>query len=310
MKTLSVILLLFTLCSYGQEPIYNTNRYNIHLLNFASPKEQDFGVFIDNSFEYYNNNKQMNSTNLFFFHKIRSSFNVGINAEYNYLNNSNNFSNLDFIADYKLVLKKDLFLKMAVNLGARNSNIDYSNLQSRYTYSEPLSTQISFKKTNFNLGLSSVISYKEQELGFFANHLNQAKLPMDGDKIPIKYTAYLRNRYRGFSSTLSYVYQDNFFLNPTDMSYYYDMLNYFGINLDYNWYRLDFGAGYKYISNNSNVFSLNLGYSFIIGRTDMIMTYSPSLMQSANTNSIAQFHQLSIYFAKSVRRHQGSVRFL
>ena len=324
MKKILVVLFIYSsIIGIAQEPIYNLNINNIHLINFASPKAYKFNAYIDNSYEYYSNNKQMNSTNLFLYHKIFSSFNAGINAginaEYNYLNNSNNYSNIDFIIDFKLLLSKDFFLKTAINLGARNNNIDYSNLQSKYTFDEPQNTNLSFNETKFNLGFSSIISYKEQEFGFSVNHLNKAELPMKNDKIPIKYTAFIRNRYAKnkyeqniFYSTITYSYQDSYFLNPTDMTYYYDMLNYFGINLDWDYERKFYsGIAYKYLSNKNNLFSLNLGFRLAINSFNLGITYSPSIMQANDNKSLAQFHQISIYL-KGFERHRmgGSVRFL
>ena len=325
MKKIFVVLFIyFSIIGIAQEPIYNLNINNIHLINFASEKENNFGAFVDNSYEYYSNNKQMNSTNLFIYHKIFSSFNArinaGINAEYNYLNNSNNYSNIDFVVDYKLLLGNDFFLKTAINLGARNNNIDYSNLQSRYTFDEVQNTNISFNETNFNLGFSSIISYKKQEFGFSVNHLNKAELPMKDDRIPIKYTAYIRNRYAGnkserniFYSTITYSYQDSYFLNPTDMSYYYDMLNYFGINLDWDYERIFYsGIAYKYLSNKNNLFSLNFGFVLFMNTFNIGIKYSPSIMQSYDNKSITQFHQMSIYLKGFYKAtvNGGSVRSL
>ena len=309
MKKLLTILLLSSFALFGQEPIYNINSNNLHLLNKASYNNLRYNINIDNSFEYYNKNNQQNSTHLNFLIKTTDKIIVGLNSEFNYINSSNKNLNFDGVIIYKMELDNFFYTYTALNIGATNYQIDYSNLQKRYDYTQSLPNNIYFNKTLFNIGASAIIGYKQHQVGFSVDHLNQAKLPVNNDKIPIKYTAFIRNGYKShFYSSLYYSYQDEFFYNPSDINYYYDMLNYIGINLDYT-DLANIGIGYKHLSNNNNVFSVNISFIIDTYNTSISLTYSPSIMQTAASKSIAQFHQISIYF-KAATHRSGGLRFL
>jgi len=309
MKITIIILLFCSVALFGQEPIYNINSHNLHLLNKASNNNLRYNIKIDNSFEYYNKDNKQNSTYLNFLVKTTDNIIVGLNSEYNYINSSNKYLNIDGVIIYKKGFDNYFYTYTALNIGATNYQIDYSNLLKRYDYTQSSPNNISFNKTLLNIGASAIIGYKKHQIGFSVNHLNQAKLPVDNDKIPIKYTAFIRNRYKyNFYSTLYYSYQDKFFYNPSDISYYYNMLNYIGINIDYS-DLANIGIGYKHLSNNNNVFSMNISFIIETYNTSISIIYSPSIMQTPASKSIAQFHQVSIYFKAATHRN-GGLRYL
>ena len=311
MKITIIILLFSSFALFGQEPIYNINQHNLHLLNYADYFDGSFDISIDNSYEFYKNDKQFNSTNLNlnieFAHRIK----IGINANYNYLENNNNNSNLDAVIKYRYYFN-EIYLVLAANIGFINSKIDYSNLKNRYSYQELNPLDLQYNKQNLNLGFGATINYSSKMgAGFYLNHINTPSLPLNNDKIPIKYTAFIRNRFGDFSSILTYSYQDNFYYNPNDLNYYNSMLSYFGANINNLFFYpyMNIGLGYKYLSNNNNVFSLNFGFIIESWSTDIYINYSPSIMQTPASKSIAQFHQVSIYFKAATHRN-GGLRFL
>ena len=175
-----------------------------------------------------------------------------------------------------------MHLVFAGNIGFINSRIDYSNLTSRYSFESPSVLDLSYNSQNLNLGFGATIRYGYFiEAGVYLNHLNTPNLPLNKDEIPIKYTAFLRNRFDYFTFLLTYSYQDNFYLNPNDLDYYYSMLNYFGANLNYQFYNpnINLGLGYKYLSNNSNMYSIRASYLFGYYKKELEVFYSFSYLQ-------------------------------
>ena len=314
MKKIFIILLLSSFALFGQEPIYNINPNNLHLLNYANYEYDTFYVNLDNSYEFYNNDKQFNSTNLNLNFDFENKIQLGINSEYNYLGNNNNNFNFDGILKYKYSFNEDFNIVFAGNIGFINSNIDYSTLESRYSNEELTSLDIAYNKQNLNLGFGATFNYLHtfsylsiMEAGVYFNHLNSASLPLNNDKIPIKYTAFIRNRFGQFSSLLTYAYQDNFYYNPKDFDYYYSMLNYIGANINYLFYfPLDIGLGYKYLSNNSNMYSVSASYLLGRWKKEFSIFYSFSLLDM-KTNNPALLHQLGVYFhfSNSIYRTGG-----
>lgn len=302
MKKTFIILFLSSFALFGQEPIYNINHSNLHLINYANYKYDTFYVNLDNSYEYYTNDKQFNSTNLNLNFDFENKIQLGINTNYNYLGKNNNTSNFDGIIKYKHYFNEQVSLIFAGNIGFINSRIDYSNLTSRYSSESPSALDLSYNSQNLNLGFGATIRYSYfMEAGVYLNHLNSPSLPLNNDEIPIKYTAFIRNKFGNFSSLLAYSYQDNYYLNPNDFDYYYSMLNYFGITLEYIpacCYSI--GVGYKYLSNFSDIYTIS-NKLFIGG---FKLTYSFSIMNDYS-NKLAQLHQVGFNYNINRIRHRG-----
>ena len=296
--------------SFSQEPIYNINEYNLHLLNYADYKYDTFYVSLDNTYEFYSNNKQFNSTDLNLNFDFKNKFQAGINAEYNYLGKDNNIANFDAILKYKYKFNNEINVIVAGNIGFVNSNIDYLTLRPRYSFFESTTiNNTSFTKQNLNLGMGITFNHSQiMKVGLYLNHLNTPTLPFNKDRIPIKYTAFIRSRFGEFSSLLIYSYQDAFLYNPMDLDYYFKMLNYLGLNLNYQFYYPDIniGLGYKYLFDDKGIYSISASYGFNKGGQAMNIFYSFSLLQ-AESNNKALFHQFGIYFylAKPVYRLSG-----
>ncbi|MCF8296776.1 MAG: type IX secretion system membrane protein PorP/SprF [Saprospiraceae bacterium] len=300
MKRLTLILLFISTLAFGQEAIFNVGKHNIHLLNYAHNKNDRLNLSLDNNIEFYNKNEQFNTSNLNFNIRVFPALKTGLNIKYNLLGEENNISEFDAIIKYKTYLNGYLNLVVAANFGIIENKISYNTLKPRYSFEEIEPLNQSFKKSNFNLGFGTSLKHPIYEIGVAVNHLNQPKLPLDNERIPIKYTAYIRNNLlrEKLFSTLIYQYQDEYFYNPIDMEYYYSMLNYMGVNLDYELPEINFGLGFKYLSNNNNVYSLIIGKSFSNSfNNSFSLNYSASIIPDIINNDFAQFHQLGLYYS-------------
>jgi len=192
MKKLLAILFIISLSSFAQEPIYNLNRYNLHLFNYAIYSHSDYRIAIDNSFETYSNNKSINSTNILFSAKLGYGFYSSLNIKKQYLGNENSISGFDGVITY-FIRTRNYNFSFAGNIGMINNSINFNTLETPYNFNNIPTTDFnSFNENNLNLGLSAIFLARNYFIGFSANHLNTPKLPYGDDKIPIKYTAFIR----------------------------------------------------------------------------------------------------------------------
>ena len=302
------ILFLITIISFAQEPIYNNTIYTSIYFNERYSVESE-GHLI-NSLEYYNKNKVFNTTSLQYKQLVSNNLVAALNAEYNYLGTDNNIAEINGIIEYEYeTINPSIFLY--VKAGVINNNISYSSLQSRYTFKEQTtSSNISFNKQLLNIGFGASLVYESLDLGFDINHINQPKLPLDGDKVPIKYSAYIRkNISKRFISKVNYMYQDEFFFNPVEMDYYYSMLNYFGANINYQVFGPDInlGLGYKYLSNYNNMYSINVSYHLENFGKHFDIGYAFSILDDKYSKQTALFHQVGIsyYYTRRMGVIQG-----
>ena len=312
MKKLTIILLLITSFAFGQEAIYNTNSKNLHLINYAY-FQAPVSIKIDNSLDFYNKDEYTNSSNLFFsFKKILHIATPAINIKYDYLNANNNLSSIDLILQRFHYINRFSMIYYSINLGYINNNISYSNLDARYSFEEYTNDENKFTVSSFNWGLSALFISKYAEFGFSTDHLNKPEIPNENnEEIPIKYSAFIRGiLYRKvhiskFVATLVYQYQDKYFFNNIDLDYYFNTLNYLGINFDYTLNDFNFGIGLKMLSNNKDIISTQIGY--LTNRLGF--NYSISFMKDKNLNNTAIFNQIGIYYSFPVRKRMGRTMF-
>ena len=302
------MLFLITIISFAQEPIYN--RGSSDLLNYAYKPHKTTSIKLNNSFEFYNNDKINNHTNLYINTNLRYKIAVGFNAKYTYLSKCNNISGFDGIINYNIISTDSFNLYFAVNMGFINSNIDYIDLQTPYSFVTPINTELSFNSQNFNIGVSSFLKYKGQSIALSFNHLNTPNLPLTNDKIPIKYTAFIRNEFGRFSSVILYSYQNEFLFNPVDLDYYFKMLYYFGFDLKVNLGMFSLYGNYKYLSNYNDIYALGVNLQL----NEIQIDYHFSILQDNIINKTAQFHQVGIYYYFSKNRRgrtiNGGLRYL
>ena len=290
------ILFLITIISFAQEPIYSLSSGNLHLINYAYHTTNNSKIIADNSFEYYNNDKTFNSTNIYFDYSFVDKIIFGINTNLNFKNNKNYGFGFDGIIKYKIIDDSYSRLFIAANFGFINTNIYFPSLQTPYFFNDYNTDYLYINKTNFNLGLSTSYEYKKQSIGFSLNHINQPKLPYNNTQIPIKYTAFIRNEYGRISSILSYVYQDDVFNT--------EVLNsYFGIDLAVNLGPVSLQGGYKYLSNFNDIYSIGA----IINIKNLSLRYNFSILQDNYSSQTAQFHQVGIYYYFNYNRFRGVV---
>ena len=283
---------------FTQEPIYNINKNNIHLFNYAFYTYSDKRIAIDNSFEKYSDNRFINSSNILFSTKLGYEFYSSLNISYQYLGAKNSISGFDGVITYYTHSRHNNII-FAGNIGMINNTINFNTLETPYNFNnKPMSDFNSFNENNLNLGLSAIFLARNFIVGVSANHLNTPKLPYGNDKLPIKYTAFIRApiKMRGVRKdklvwTMIYQYQNEFLYNPLDLDYYFDMLNYLGLNLEYNYQLWNFGMGYKLLSNNNNIMSAQLAY----GHGLLRFSYSFSYMNTIDKNEYGLFHQIGLY---------------
>lgn len=278
------ILFLTTVFVLGQEPIYNINNYNLHLLNYAEFIRSDYSISSDNGFNYYTTDKILFYSNLNFDYELKEEIKIGVNVKFDYLNTDNFNTGFDGIFKYKINFNGRIKLDLSSNIGVLSSKVGIETINAIA------------KKNSLNIGLSSILHYSSHSIGFSIDHLNKPKLPFNNGEMPIKYTAFLRNRFGQFSSLLIYNQQDDFLFNPADLKYYYEMFNYLGINANYQiiYPFINLGLGIKHLSNNNNIYSINT--NFVLGHSGkrLVVNYSFSIMPESK-NKIAQFHQISLY---------------
>lgn len=312
MKKLLITLSFITSFAFGQEAIFNINRSNLHLINFAFT---DYGnrAKLDNSFEKYSSERFANTTNLYVAIPIRDrTFASAINIKYDNLNKNNNTLEADAIFVYRFNLKRDLSINTSANIGYIQNNISYLNLQERYSYKSLSELSKEIEMQDYNLGFSTIIYGRYHQIGFSVNHLNKPKIPTDNnDRIPIKYNAFtsillLRGKkYMNLVLGLIYQYQDKFYYNNFDLDYYYNTLSYLGISLNfYSLKAVDFGLGLKMLSNNNDIISAQIGYNI----RRLGLSYSFSFMHDRTYNKDVQFHQLGIYYTINTSGFGGKVR--
>ena len=295
-KKLITILLFSSFALFGQEPIYNISSSNLHLLNYAYHTTNNTKILADNSFEYYNNDKIFNSTNIYFDFAFRDRFAFGLNTNLNFQNNKNNKFGFDGIIKYKIIDGADSRLFIAVNLGLLKTNIYFPTLQMPYSFSDAKIDYLYINKTNLNIGFSSQYEYKKQFIGFSLNHINKPKLPFNDTQIPIKYTAFIRNEFGRISSILSYVYQNDIFNTEALNSYY-------GIELTSILGQVSLLGGYKYLSNFNDIYSVGA----FININGLNLKYNFSILQDNYINKTAMFHQIGInYYFYKIRRLSGA----
>lgn len=318
MKKLLIILLFFTGVIAAQEPIFNTNFNKEYLVNFADDynkitNDEEIAKLVfkltnDNLFEINKQNGAVLTSNLYFSQKLFwTKMFYGINAQYNKLNTENNISSIDCFAGlHNIPLTGNFDFSVALNIGTGNYNINYNTLKSRYFIDEtPVASNYSFQKTNFNVGLSAVLKYENSELGLSANHINKPGLPQEGDKIPVKFNAFIKTALyeRKLFPSLIYSYQNSFLKHPVDEDFYFHMMNYIGGNIDYFFFRhrirLGIGVSYKHLTNNSN----NISLSASVNYGGFSVNYSPSY----TIENTMFFHQFSIsyFYLRYIRRYAG-----
>jgi hypothetical protein len=292
-RFLLIVFLLHSLLIVAQDPIYNINKENLHLVNFAFyDNNNKFNISSENLFENYKNNNTVFNSVLDFRHDAYAGFNLGFNTTYENRNGLNNYKNFDFIISYKLYLFWILRARIAVNVGVLNNSYNNQNTYNRYTNDIHVNTY-DFKKHNFNTGLSSAFYTKTFFFGMSANHLNKPKIPTTPtERIPIKYSAFIRKTFfdKKLTTNLVYQFQDGYLYDNIDMDYYYNMLNYMGVNIDYEFLMYSVGIGTKHLFNNSNINSIQAGLIF----EKIKFYYSSSLFSNKNDHSL--FHQFGIYF--------------
>ena len=101
--------------SFSQEPIYNINKSNLYLLNYASTDTGKANINLDNSFEIYKNSKNINTTSLNFMIKTFGML-LGTNVKYDY----QNIASFDAIIGYNLLLSRQSKITAVVNAGFVN----------------------------------------------------------------------------------------------------------------------------------------------------------------------------------------------
>ncbi len=300
------ILLLFShsLLLYGQDPIYNINKENLHLVNHAIIKCEKISISSDNLYENYKNNNTIFNSVFDLKYNTRSGFSLGFNTTYENRDGLNKCKNFDFIVSYDLYLFCALKTSFAINAGVINNSYYNDNIYNRYSFAVKRNTY-DFNKHNFNIGLSSVFYGKSFSFGMAVNHLNKPKLPINpGERIPMKYSAFIRNGFldKKIITSLVYQFQDEYLYDNIDLDYYYNMLNYLGINIDYNFLMYSIGLGTKHLFNNSNISSLQAGVIF----EKIKLYYSSSMFYDKNDNSL--FHQFGGYYNVPARPILGRVR--
>jgi len=299
------ILLIFSLIStaiIAQEPILNINKQNMHLLNHAYFSETQTDLSIDNSFEYYTKDRIFNSSKLDLNLNIVKNFNTGLELGIEYQNGLMNISNFDAILGYNFHFDSLKGISIAANFGIVSTNIDKTDCYTRYTNTDLDTANYMFYSQRANFGFSTVAFYNTNSIGFSINHINQPDIPDENDGfIPMKYTAYVRSSIvkNKFIAMLSYQYQDKYLYDNLELNYYYNMINYFGVNVEYYFSKdssgtsqWNIGLADKILANNINIISAQVGW----GNDKIYLSYSPSVMIDGNAKSTAIFNQVGIYF--------------
>jgi len=309
-KILVVLFIYFSIIGIAQEPIYNLNRYNLHLFNYAFYTYSDNRIAIDNSFEKYSSNRYINSSNILFSARLDFKLYASLNIKHHYLGAENSISGFDGVITYYIRSKHNNFI-FAGNVGMINNSINFNTLETPYNFNNIPTTDFnSFNENNLNLGLSAIFLASNFIVGVSANHLNTPKLPYGDDKLPIKYTTFIRApiKIKGIHKgrivgTMIYQYQKAFLYNPLNLNYYFDMLNYLGLNLEASYYSWTFGLGYKLLSNNNNIMSAQLAY----GHGLLRFSYSFSYMNTIDKNDYGLFHQIGINVLFKNRKSRGKI---
>lgn len=301
MKKLFVIIFFVSLTSFAQEPIFNINKQNMHLLNYAYFSETQTDFSIDNSFEYYDKDRMFNSSKLNLNLAIIKNFNTGLEIGLEYQNGLVNISNFDAIFGYNFHFDSLKGISIAANFGVVSVNTEKGGEYIRYTNQDVKDANYDLYAQRANIGFSTVLFYKLNSIGFSANHINKPDIPDGNDGyIPLKYTAYIRGSVvkNKLIAMLSYQYQDKYMYDNLELDYYYNMLSYTGVNLEYffnegflngTW---NIGLADKILLNNSNIISAQVGW----GNKRIYLNYSPSVMIDNNAKSSAFFNQVGIYF--------------
>ena len=299
MNYIKYIFILLPFLTFAQDAIFNINTHNQHQINKAVFEKYDFTVKFDNVFENYRGNDKLDNRH-FFSNTLNinyrsNAFSFGADIGYNYNNGTNNIRNLDAIIGYHPRIARQSRLSIAVNIGLLNTKLKVDEVYNRYTFDFVKPYEGDINSNNLNIGFSTALYIRKQMLGLSANYINQALLPdKQNSNIPIKYTAYIRNTLirDKLVSTVIYQYQDEYLPSFIDADYYFNIMKYLGVNLEYKYEAYTFGMGTKFLSNNEYVLSLLLSvdynyYSFF---------YSPSIMIGNGSNEIAAFNQIGIYY--------------
>jgi hypothetical protein len=290
-RFLLIFFLLHSLLIVGQDPIYNLNKENLHLVNFAFVENERLSISSENLFENYKNNNTVFNSVLDFRYDTRTGFNLGFNTTYENRKGLNNYKNFDFIISYNFDFLLILRTSIAVNVGFLNNSYNNQNTYNRYTNDIQTNTY-SFNKHNFNTGFSSVFYGNTFSFGMAVNHINKPKIPTTpNERIPIKYSAFIRKTFleKKIITNLVYQFQDGYLYDNVDLDYYYNMLNYLGINIDYEFLMYSVGIGTKHLFND-NISSVQAGLIF----DRLKFYYSSSLFSDKNDHSL--FHQFGVYF--------------
>jgi len=300
MKKIIAILIFVSFTSFAQEAIFNINKQNMHLLNYAYFTETQADVSIDNSFEYYDKDRKFNSTKLDLNLNIIKNFNTGLELGLDYQNGLMNITNFDAIFGYDFHIDSLKGISIAANFGVVSTNIDKAGTYTRYTNTDLHEANYTLYAQRANFGFSTVAFYDVHSIGISLNHINQPNIPDDKDGfIPIKYSAYIRSSIfkNKLIAMFSYQYQDKYLYDNLELDYYYNMLSYLGVNLEYylleGWNgRWGIGLSDKILANNINIISAQVGW----GNEEIYVSYSPSLMIDGNAKSSAFFNQIGVYF--------------
>jgi len=300
MRKIIAILIFASFTSFAQEAIFNINKQNMHLLNYAYFSETQADVSIDNSFEYYNNDRKFNNTKLDLNLNIIKNFNTGLELGLDYQNGLINISNFDAIFGYNFHFDSLKGVFIAANVGVVSVNTEKGGEYTKYTYSDIETANYNLYAQRANFGFSTVAFYNVHSIGISVNHINQPDIPDNNDGfIPIKYSAYIRSSIikNKLVAMLSYQYQDKYLYDNLELDYYYNMISYLGINLEYYLLensngRWNIGLADKILANNVNIISAQVGW----GNDEIYVNYSPSVMIDSKTNNTAIFNQIGVYF--------------
>ena len=302
MRKIIAILIFASFTSFAQEALFNINKQNMHILNYAYFTETQADVSIDNSFEYYDKDRKFNSTKLNLNLNIIKNFNTGLELGLDYQNGLMNITNFDAIFGYDFHFDSLKGIFIAANFGVISTNIEKTGTYTRYTNTNLDEASYTLYAQRANFGFSTVAFYKVHSIGISINHINQPDIPDDNDGfIPIKYSAYIRSSLikEKLVAMFSYQYQDKYLYDNLESDYYYNMLSYLGVNLEYyfleGFNRLgqwNIGLADKILANNINIISAQVGW----GNEDIYVNYSPSLMIDNNAKSSAFFNQIGVYF--------------
>lgn len=277
-----IAIVLFSIKSSAQEPILLNNNYNLHLLNYAYNENTDITVRTDNLMRFNTKNNNAFVTNTYANFKVFYDFELGLNTKYSIFD-ENNIANINALISGRFYLTRQFNLVLAGNAGLLKHDFEFNSIN----------------HNAFNAGLSTVLYFKKYQLGASLNHLNTPGLPNNAGQIPIKYTAFIRTDYNKIKGLLSYMHQNQFMLNPIDEKYYFDLLNYLGIDMFYSINDFDIGLGYKNITGKEHIASAQIGTKIF---SEFYLNYSLGILSKNNT--ITHLHQLGFYY-RIVKRPMG-----